>query len=290
MGNELAVLKNIVESNKLLSDIIDVWSSEGSPYADLYKTQVDGKLVVSKAAMITAITVGMELGLSPQLALTMGKRLTAETVFSVIKGRELGIPLTTAMQHIITYTNKDGKIINIMDVHAVRNVLIQNNIIETVLEDMVPVFDYYTKDGKPILEEQLFTDGKLRPSIFIVDEFSSEQEITEAITDGKHLVVKNFNNNYRTTIQLKRGDNVVKYSYSSKEALNSGFFEKPGDLYLKHVRKMLHKQALHGAATIIAGDLLGGSYSPTEAKSFIENPEEIPDTEDLPVVNFSSEE
>lgn len=273
---DISRLEEIVRSNELLTKIVDVWASEDSPYVELYKVIVDGKAVVSKSKMITAITVGMELGLSPQLALTMGNRLTPETVFSVIKGKELGLPLTHAMQNIVTYTNKDGKITNIIDIHAVRTVLIKNKIIEEVVEDMVPVYEYFSTEGSLIPFDMISKNGKIHEHIFIFDPYVNPTDLNNAVSNNRVIVERRFNGNYRTTVKLTREDRSVTYSYTVEEALRSGFIgNDKKDVYEKHIRKMLHKQALHGAANIIAGDLIQGGYTKEQALSFIEEPNTI---------------
>lgn len=274
MTNELQIstLKAVAETQQLLSTIVDGWAQEGSPFADLYKVVgADGKATISKSKMITAIAVGMELGLSPQLALTMGGRLTPETVFSVIKGRELGLALTHAMQNIVTYTNKEGKITNIIDVKAIHTLLAMHNVKERIIEDYVPDYNYYTSDGQYVPKEMFSTsDGIIAAHIFVYDSCVDPKLLQAAVEEGKTLLERRFENHFKTTVELERDGRIVRYTYSTKDAFQAGFMTK--DVYANHTRKMLFKQAIHAAAEIIGGDILQGCVTPEQIMSYNKDP------------------
>ena len=67
-------------------------------------------------------------------AISMGKRLDTKSIFSVLKGKSMGIDPITAMEHIHTIPTGNGDVSS-TDVHIITAQLLKAGVIYNIIED-----------------------------------------------------------------------------------------------------------------------------------------------------------
>jgi len=256
-----------------------------SPFAkDFTSKDKDGNITVDTGAIVANMVLGHEMGLAPMASLMLGKRLNANSYFSVLKGRELGIDPITAISKIYNIPSGGGSVIALA-VDIIIAKIIESNTTMTYIRDFEPTPTYSTADGIYVGHKHLLTneDGSFKSNFFLyIKDVTDIKLAKQAKQDGKIIIVQTGMTNV-TSLRLVReakGLDVV-FHYSLQEAIDAKLYrgfhsslkdDKGNALYIKgkdnwnshpatHLR---HRPASIGGRIVVADKLLG-AYSIDEA-------------------------
>ena len=288
-GNEINKFDNPADvlsfAESLVDRVID------SSFAENFmKTDTEGVDTINKADIINAIVLGHEMGIPPVASLALGRKLDINKYFSMIRGKAMGLDLTTSMTKLHT-VEVDDKVSVSADVSLVNKCVLDAGVTTEVIRDarVVPMY-VDAIDGIYVGHKYDIFDN----NDIVYDEFhiiigTSDTAIEagkEAMRSGK-IVLKRQGITKVTTIKFIRPSPkmTLTISYSIQQAINAGLmrgFKNNGvdddgkQIWVKgrtqwknHPETMLRNRALSIGGRIIAADKLQGIYSSEEALDMI---------------------
>jgi len=266
MENKLANIETNNTLNNLVSQLEDI-----TKFAEVVKSsKAFGSSLSTTEDIIAAVVLGQELGINPMVSITMGKRLTAEKIFSVLKGKAMGIDAITSMEHIHDINGHATT-----DVHIISGQLLKAGVVFKVLEDYTPLYKYRDSNGQGYDKELVETNKEiyqiLTPSSTDVEKNNKKQKV---YLDSKPYT-------YRTSIEFKRtvkfGNTTevvtIPISYTLEQATEAGLYKgvdstnkvvKGKDNWNNHPATMLRNRCISIGGRIIASDFLNGIYEFSE--------------------------
>lgn len=244
----------------------------------------DGK-EVNKSDVIAAILLGSELGIPPMAAITLGRRLNADSYMKVMKGKALGLDPISALQSVNIIETSNGDTIH-TGVGVITKVLLDTKVKFIILEDFEPIYEY-----KHIKSNQKVNYEQYKDNIFVVDKFTPEEEFRKAEQESKICVFKT-EVTKRTKIRFERsGFEPIEISYTLQQATDAGLFMGINSIsnekvkgkanWNNHPATMLRNRTLTIGGRIICGDRLMNTYSNDEASEFTDYTLEQEDVEDV---------
>jgi len=295
MKNNSIVKQNTGLSSNALPDLdkinVFVDSVENSPIFNKAFMTVDseGQASVDRASIVANIVLGYEMGISPAASLILGKKLNANSYFSVIKGASLGLDPITSI----------GKIYNIQTSGGTIQTLAVDIITKTMLDvgcELNYIRDYeFTPIYKTLMgninigHKYTISDenGNIKPNYLLyVKDATTASDITAAKNAGIIIIIesgythvtslnivrknKGFNNTFHYSIQdaieakLHRG-----YSKVLVDAKGQPLYMEGRDNWNIHPSTMLRNRVTSIAGRIAAADKLQGSYSHQEGMEII---------------------
>lgn len=299
-----------VDVLKSLTNLANSIASPNSPFAEnfLMKTK-DGKPIlddnglhkVDTNAIVGAMVLGNELGISPMASLMLGRKLNANSYYSILRGRELGIDSITSINKIYVIPNSNGDTIA-LSVDIITAKMIEAGVVITYLRDNLPVPTYKDINGRYIGHKyQIYNDDNtLKDGFFVyVKDKTSKDELQGAMQDGKIIVYQSGITNVSTVKLDRQSTNTsVTITYSLQEAIDASLYNgfhsylvgddaKP--LMVKgkanwnnHPATHLRHRPLSIGGRIIAADVLKGNYSIEEAMAMykVDSVDELQDISD----------
>lgn len=220
--------------------------------------------------VLSALILADSMGLNPMEGLMLSKKLNEDAIYSVIRGRELGLAPLAALENIHTY-KQGGQVKTIIGIHAMVNVLLANGIKYQIIENYQRLNVFADSKKNQYLEEdvKVFTynamtgeyDYVLNPKFVIYIE-----GVTDVSTLPKDkLVIFDTGKEYnRRSIVIghrlfKDGDKMYcSSSYTLAQAGTAELLDK--DNWKKFPKDMLLARTMGAFSRYIADDLIHGSY------------------------------
>lgn len=272
-NNYISVLQNELE---YLKEFVKIFKNTtyAKPFEKVFEElnsegKLERKIKVDEEQMLACIITGRVINLDPITALSYGNTLDDTAIIKYNIGLTLGLTTTTALQEIHIFKNKEGKISKVLSTHLIESILIKNGINIEFIEYFKPICEYTTGNGKPLNEEEIFENGKLKDKlIFLNLNNPPKPEIVKRNQEEGFKYVIKIVHDYRTTIRATRGTIIKEESVTRQDAIDWGMY--PGTTSWGEIReetsrmvmwknrlpRMLAKTALSNVANRIANDLL----------------------------------
>ena len=282
---------NKYQPNNVLSTITTQLKDIEQFAETVVKSKAFGNTLSTKEDVISAIVLGHELGINPMTAISMGKRLDTKSIFSVLKGKSMGIDPITAMEHIHTIPTGNGDVSS-TDVHIITAQLLKAGVIYNIIEDYTPLYKYRDSNGK-YYDKQLVEDN---PDIYQIVTPSTKPEDKNNQKHKVFLDSKPYT--YRTTILFEREILIngktklqkLPISYTLAQATDAGLYRgidslgkqvKGRDNWNSHPATMLRNRCISIGGRIIASDYLQGIYENSEVLEFTDADIVVADTDTI---------
>lgn len=262
------------------------------------KKDKDGNpLPVETADIVAAISLGMDMGLAPAAALSMGKKLNANSYFSVLRGRELGLGAISSMSKIYVIPTNNGDVIT-LDVGLITKCILDSGTEMHYIRDYEPTPLFAdVKSGDILGHKYLFynDDGTFKDDSFFILRKNTPAEDTQKANDEGKIIITKVGITYVTSLRLVRKSNNIDkvFHYSIQDAidaeLHEGFHSKHKDAkgnriwisgrdnWNKNPQTMLRNRPTSIGGRIVAADLIQGGYSMDETMEIlnVDTPEEV---------------
>jgi len=228
-----------------------------------------------------AMAVGLEIGLPPVTSIMLGKKLNQSTIFSVLKGKSMGIDPITAIENIHIIPTKNGDI-SVTGVHIITAQLAKAGVTFDILEDATPLYKYMDAN-RNVYDVDIV---KSNPELFYIAK-------TDADEKGKiKVALSGVPATKRTSIKFRRklftGEfNEIIIRYTLQEATDAGLYNgvhsikgidvKGKDNWNENPATMLRNRVLSIGGRIIASDYLKGTYEFSEISYNVNNEVVIPE-------------
>ena len=216
-----------------------------------------------KEDIIACILLGHEIGLKPMESLSFGKRLTVDKVHGVLKGKTLGVDTVTSIEHIHQIKTGNG-VVSTVGVHLIVALLLKAGIKINFIEDFIPLYQYIDMSGNTYQQETIESSK---------DRF---QVISESTPDSDYdkmkiqVVFTTKEYTRRTIVEMTRGVNVIRISYTLQQATDAGLYHgvstQGKDVTGKgnwndNAASMLRNRPLSICGRIIGADVINGLYT-----------------------------
>lgn len=239
--------------------------------------EITGKPKINVADVTIALMVGRSLGLDPASSLVIGSKLNQRTFLSIMKGRELGIGMTTAMEKIYNIETTRG-IVSYTGVDVITAKLIQGGVsFLPLVKSYAPYFEYFNQTGKIELDMDSILDDtdNLKEPYFLYEEGVSAEALKSKMAEGKIIVTRKRHGYYSKVIMKRTMPNgevlTIKKRFSTVDAERAELIPiydsqgqpncKGKDNWIKATPQMMDNRVITIAGRIIGADLLGGLYS-----------------------------
>ncbi len=292
MENNKIIKHSIANSSiVLLPDIskIEEFANavKNSSLADAFKKKnKDGQMVVDIADIVAAVSLGNDMGITPAASLLLGRKLNANSYFSVLRGRELGLNPITSMSKIYVISTTNGDILA-LDVGLIAKAILDSGTKMEYIRDFEPTFTY--KDiitNKYLGHKWLLSneDGTLNEQYFLyINNVTPQEDVKKANADGKMIIAQTGITNVTSLRLIRNSNNINKiFHYSLQDATDAGLYMgyssslldvktkkaiyiKGRDNWNKHPVTMLRNRVTSIGGRIIVADLIQGGYSMDEA-------------------------
>lgn len=258
--------------------------------------------VKDRASVITCITLGLELGLSPAIAIALNKQLNADAALKVIKGKSLGLDTIASLQNISIIRNRTGNVTYHTGVHIISGALDKLNVKREILEDAVPIYRYWNRSGKHWMDDPRDTRGKLPDDYYL---YEGDLEAAKKAVLEKKVIVERKIVNKRTTIKFTREstNTVIEIPYTLQQAIDAGLLrgyhseltdEEGKALYVagkdnwnNNPERMLRNRVISIGGNFIAADKLNGMYTEEEIEDVLDT---NPGATIVPPIDLNNEE
>lgn len=254
------------------------------------------QLVVNKNAIITALLLGNELGFSPMVSITFGKKLNREAVIKVKRGQSMGLDPMAAMGNIYVFSTSQTEIVY-TGIHIVNKILTDAGIKRTIKEDGSKPFYIYHYCKKDLADQQVLYNDATKDDYVVINDGHNEAWVDEQVKkNGKIPIYRSVTK--RALVELRRGDEVIAIPYTLQQAIDADLYpgtktngdtSKGKNNWIAHPETHLIKMSIMLGARIIASDKLNGIYIDSElsqavklAKEDIEEAEYV-EAEEVPV-------
>lgn len=297
VSRELAVKDiNTFEQAESLAEYIANSPIFNVAFKEISKSE-DGseQLVVNKNAIITALLLGNELGFSPMVSITFGKKLNREAVIKVKRGQSMGLDPMAAMGNIYVFSTSQTEIVY-TGIHVVNKILTDAGIKRTVKEDGSKPFYIYHYCKKDLANQSVLYDDTTKDDYVVINDGHNDSWVEEQVKKGKIPIYRTVTK--RALVELRRGDEVIAIPYTLQQAIDADLYpgtktngdtSKGKNNWIAHPETHLVKMSIMLGARIIASDKLNGIYIDSElsqavklAKEDIEEAELV-DVEEVPV-------
>ena len=297
VSKELAVKDiNTFEQAESLAEYIANSPIFNVAFKEISKSE-DGseQLVVNKNAIITALLLGNELGFSPMVSITFGKKLNREAVIKVKRGQSMGLDPMAAMGNIYVFSTSQTEIVY-TGIHVVNKILTDAGIKRTIKEDGSKPFYIYHYCKKDLANQSVLYDDTTKDDYVVINDGHNESWVEEQVKKGKIPIYRTVTK--RALVELRRGDEVIAIPYTLQQAIDADLYpgtktngdtSKGKNNWIAHPETHLIKMSIMLGARIIASDKLHGIYIDSElsqavklAKENIEEAEFV-DAEEVPV-------
>lgn len=297
VSKELAVKDiNTFEQAESLAEYIANSPIFNVAFKEISKSE-DGseQLVVNKNAIITALLLGNELGFSPMVSITFGKKLNREAVIKVKRGQSMGLDPMAAMGNIYVFGTSQTEIVY-TGIHVVNKILTDAGIKRTIKEDGSKPFYIYHYCKKDLANQSVLYDDTTKDDYVVINDGHNDSWVEEQVKKGKIPIYRTVTK--RALVELRRGDEVIAIPYTLQQAIDADLYpgtktngdtSKGKNNWIAHPETHLVKMSIMLGARIIASDKLNGIYIDSElsqavklAKEDIEEAELV-DVEEVPV-------
>ncbi len=285
---------SLSKSNQLLPDLQQIEqfanSVKNSAMAKAFEHKgKDGKMVVDVGDIIAAVTLGWDMGISPPAALMLGRKLNANSYFSVLRGKELGLDAITSMSKIYIIPTQNGDIIA-LDVSIITKAIIDSGTEIHYIRTSAPTPTYTEiKSGRYLGHKYMFTDkdDKIKDDYFIYVKGVNDNDVKEANGQGKIILIQSGITHVTSVRLIRKSHNIDEtFHYSLQEATDAGLYrgfhsslidsKTKNPLYItgrdnwnNHPFTMLRNRITSIGGRIVVADKLQGSYSKEEVMEIV---------------------
>jgi hypothetical protein len=259
----------------------------------------EGKVVIDEstglpkvniADVAMSIVTGYELGLDLGGSLLLGKKLNPATYLSVIKGKEIGVGIATALEKIVSIPTRNGLISYTM-VDVISAKLIEGGVsFLPFLRNFAPFYRYYDASSKEELDLDVVLNENdfLKEDYFLVNAGTTPELLKEALTAGKKTVTRiRYGEFTKAKFVRKTSAGIVTHyqRFSTLDAQRAGLlpvYDKDGkelakgkDNWISNTPQMMANRVISIGGRIIGADLIHGLYTKEElidAKVITEQP------------------
>jgi hypothetical protein len=297
-GNDVALRET--NTNSLVNlDAITVLASQvkTSPFAKDFRDE-DGN--VDEGAIIANMVLGHEMGLAPMASLMLGKKLNANSYFSVLRGKELGLDPVTSISKVYNIPTSNGSVIALA-VDIIIAKILESGTSFSYIRDNKPTPMYKTLNGQYIGHRYIVfnDDGNLDDSFFLyIKGVTSTEDLTNAKNTGKTIIYESGITHVSSVRFIRKSNNIdIVVHYSIQEAIDAGLYNGfhsslkaqngKDPLWIKgkanwnaHPATHLRHRPLSIGGRIVVADKLLGSYSVEEVIEIIDS-ETVQNEEDL---------
>lgn len=283
VASQNSVLPDLSLVNSYIDSVIDSKLVTGFERPDPNDPK---KKIVDRSDIFTAIVLGMEMNISPAGSLLLGSKLNKNSYFSAIRGKEIGMGATSAINNIHTIDTANGKIQS-LGVNAINMCLNKGGVELDILADYQPSAIYVDAYTKRYVGHALQLFGA-KPTVFVFqDKIHTKEEVQKAKDKGLLIVERVNSFTYATSIKFTRPstNTTITITYCLQEAIDAELFrgfhstlvDKDGKpLYIKgksnwnnHPAVMLRNRPLSIGGRIIVADLMQGGYSQDEVVDMV---------------------
>lgn len=297
VSKELAVKDiNTFEQAESLAEYIANSPIFNVAFKEISKSE-DGseQLVVNKNAIITALLLGNELGFSPMVSITFGKKLNREAVIKVKRGQSMGLDPMAAMGNIYVFSTSQTEIVY-TGIHVVNKILTDAGIKRTIKEDGSKPFYIYHYCKKELANQSVLYDDTTKDDYVVINDGHNESWVEEQVKKGKIPIYRTVTK--RALVELRRGDEVIAIPYTLQQAIDADLYpgtktngdtSKGKNNWIAHPETHLIKMSIMLGARIIASDKLHGIYIDSELSQAVKlvkediEEAELVDVEEVPV-------
>lgn len=267
------------------SDTANVFKKPGAEKADV-------------ADVIGAISIGLEIGIPPMSAISLGKTLNAKSYLSVLKGKSMGIDPITSIAKIHNIETGNGSVLY-TSVDLISKAILDSGTTMKIIRDYEPTPMYYDLASNAYLGHhwKIFDRNNIiKPLYFLWKEGVDKNDVKKAIDEGKIIIRQSKQFTYVTTIHFVRKAKGIdeEFSYSTQEAIDAellnGFHswkltqngDKQTPFWVKgklnwnnNTPQMLRNRCISIPGRIIVADILQGIYTEDEVVDMGERLEEV---------------
>lgn len=287
-ANKLAKLDPFLDFDKIRDVAIAISKSElAKPFMKPGQTEAD------PADIIGAISIGLEIGIPPMAAVSLGKTLNAKSYLSVLKGKSMGIDPITSITKIHNISTKNGDILY-TSVDIISKMFLDTGTRVKFLRDYEATPKYFTMNDDATISYvghkwKIYNeDGTVKPGFFIFEkDIHKATDVNEAKKQGLLVVFRGSGITYVTSIHFVRPDKNIDevFHYSTQEATDAGLFRgyhsymvtQKGDKFVPmfiegklnwndNTPQMLRNRCISIPGRIFVADKLQGIYTEDEAR------------------------
>lgn len=267
-------IKEIELKDKGIDNRIDIFNPAIMDSLNAFaETIANSKLyphVTSAADVVTAIIIGNEIGLTPMVSIANAKKLTTNTIQSVLRGKEMGLKAAFALDNIHQIPTKNGAV-TATGVHVFTAMLIKAGVVHTIIEDATPLYKYIEISTKQILDKELVEDNPMSYQIVNVNTKKEDRDLSKS-----QVILNTVPYTYRTVIRFEREliNQTITISYSLQDATDAGLYPGISSVtglpidgkqnWIENWKTMLRNRVLSLGSRIIIADLVGGVYEYSE--------------------------
>lgn len=269
------------EAERVAKYIVDS-DTFGDNFSKTVEVIVAGETQLAKVKnpndVVACILLGQSLGLDPMEAITMGKQINASSYLQIMKGKALGLDLTSSLQNINILPGKGGSLNYYTNISVVQKAVLDTGTYWEVIEDFKPVDRVFEAKTGAFLADDY--DDKEH---FLVTKGITADTINKEKANGKVGVT--IKKDRRTTILFTRttkaGTQTSKGTFTLSEATDAElyrghkigyddkgeqatFYIAGKDNWNNRPRQMLYKQAFMIGARPICADKLQGIIEESE--------------------------
>jgi len=207
--------------------------------------------------VVAAILLSKEIGISPMAGLMLGKKLNKKSIFSVIKGKALGIDPVTAIENL-HYINDNSSSTGI---HIMTGLALKAGVVTKIIRDFKPVYGYKTKEGTVVKKDDLDDDFHQ-----IVHKGMAKEEMDAT---KLHVIVHPKPIDYVTEIEFRREIKQPNGTFKEMILNNVSYYSEFSHLHAKdnwkqNTKIMMRNRNYAIGFRAIADDALNGLYEDSE--------------------------
>jgi len=240
------------------------------------------------ADVIGAISIGLEIGIPPMSAISLGKTLNAKSYLSVLKGKSMGIDPITSISKIHNIETANGNVMY-TSVDLISKAILDTKTTMKFIRDYEPTPMYYDLGTNAYLGHhwKLFNaNNEILPNYFLyIDGVTSTEDAKKARQEGRIVILRGKSFTYVTSIHFVRKDKGIDevFHLSTQEMIDAellnGFHSwkvideggKQKPYYVKgklnwnnNPQQMLRNRCISIPGRIIVADVLQGIYTQDE--------------------------
>lgn len=277
----------LATSEHFVKDFI-IKDEKGQPVID----EVTGKPKVNITDITLCLMAGHELGLNITGSLLYGKKMNEQTYMAAMKGRTLGLDITTSIEKIISIPTKNGYVSYTM-VDIISAKLIQGGVtFLPFIKNYAPFYIYKDNKGNELdLDVVLDEQDNLRDGYSVIDAtitatntLEKIQDAVEAAKSSGRTIITRERHGYYSKIKMTRtfpdGKTLTMFQrFSTLDAERAGLLptytvpDKDGkyevinkgkDNWISNTPQMMNNRCISIPGRIIGADLINGLYTREE--------------------------
>ena len=272
-------LKNMLNAVKLAEAATELAIRlKDTKFAKNFETvDDDNNPTINVDDITAAIMFGIELGITPMKALSLGNQLNKHSYFSIARGRNMGLDEITALNNIHVFSAANGKVNVYTGVHIISKVLDDARIKREWVHDYTIVYKYYNYTTKEEYNADEVEDSN--SNYFIVTAATKPEHITKALAEKKVLVSRK-QDRVTSCIFHRDGFSPVHIKYYLSDAVEARLYRgirsdgesvDGKDNWNNNPRRLMRNRVIITGGREVASDRLYDTYLADEITSIYPN-------------------